>query len=94
MSSEDKDLSLSEGTGQKEDKLVDGDAAAGGQHDQQPDAQPADQPQQQEEELKDGLKPTPVVYISALLTFLFFLGVYDFVTSRWSSIEHLKKQPD
>lgn len=34
-----------------------------------------------EEEAKDGLKPTPVVWISAVLSFFFLLGVYDFVTS-------------
>ena len=42
---------------------------------------PAAAPAAAEEEAKDGLKPTPVVWISAVLSFFFLLGVYDFVTS-------------
>ena len=33
------------------------------------------------EEEKDGLKPTPVVWISAVLCFFFVVGLYDFLTS-------------
>ena len=34
------------------------------------------------EEIKDGLKATPVVWISAILCLFFLLGIYDFATSR------------
>lgn len=60
----------------KEEIVPDGDQAGGVA------------PPEQQEEIKDGLKSTPVVYLSAVLTMLFVLGIYDFVTSRW--IQHLR----
>lgn len=77
-SSKEEDKTVNE-PGADQDPAPDGDAAAAGglQDEDQPPAAG------QGEEVKDGLKPTPVVYISALMTFLFLLGTYDFLTSRW-----------
>ena len=45
-----------------------------------PDPVPAQVPAP--EEIKDGLKSTPVIWISAILSAFFLLGIYDFGTSR------------
>ena len=91
MPKSEEEVETLDESGSDDGASPDGDAAAaaGGRQDDQ--APPADgqQPQQQAEEIKDGLKPTPVVYISALMTFLFLLGTYDFLTSRCDQLSLL-----